>query len=97
MRARALSRTKRPLCLSILAVADPLPPIFTEEDLTQDIGAEILRLNAQLERLDARQAQDQVYRRLVFQLCSTCNPRWIEDPTGSRPSAPSTESPAVDE
>jgi hypothetical protein len=69
--------------VSILAVADPSPPIFTEEDLAGDIGDEILRLTAQLNRVDAQQAQDQVYRRLVFHLCSSCYRRWIDDPTGS--------------
>jgi hypothetical protein len=69
--------------VSILAVADPSPPNFTEEDLSGDIGAEILRLTAQMNRLDAKQAQDQVYRRLVFHLCPSCYRHWIEDPTGS--------------
>jgi len=77
--------------VSILAVADPSPPIFTEEDMAADIGAEILRLTAQVNRLGAEQAQDQVYRRMVFHLCASCYRRWIEDPTGShvRPDGPS--------
>ncbi len=73
--------------VSILAVADPSPPIFTEEDLADDIGKEILRLTAQMHRLSAEQAQAQVYRRLVFHMCPSCYGRWIEDPTGSRFSA----------
>lgn len=67
--------------ISIVAVADPSPPIFSEKDLAEDIGAEILRLTAQLNRLDADDAQDQVYRRVVFHLCSLCYRRWIEHPT----------------
>jgi len=70
--------------VSILAVADPSPPIFTEEDLAEDIGGEILRLTAQMSPLSTEQAQDQVYRRLVFHLCPSCYRQWIEDPTGSR-------------
>jgi hypothetical protein len=70
--------------ISILALADPSPPVFTEDDLAEDVGAEILRLTAQLNQLDADEAQDQVYRRLVFHLCSSCYPRWIDDPTGAR-------------
>jgi len=70
--------------VSVLAVADPSPPIFTEDDLPDDIGAEILHLTAQASRLNAEQAQNQVYRRLVFHLCSSCYQRWIEDPTGPR-------------
>ena len=70
--------------VSILAVADPWPPVFTEDDLAVDVGREILRLTARMTRLDAQQAQDQVYRRLVFHLCTSCYQEWIEDPTGSR-------------
>ena len=69
--------------VSVLAVADPYPPVFTAEDLALDAGAEIRRLIKQLSGLDALEAHDQVYRRLVFHLCTTCYERWIEEPTGS--------------
>jgi hypothetical protein len=66
--------------VSILAVADPYPPVFTEDDLAQDVGAEIRRLVKQLSGVDAQEARDQVYRRLVFHLCPLCYERWIELP-----------------
>jgi hypothetical protein len=69
--------------VSILAIADPSPPVFSEADLARDVGAEIRHLIAKMNQLDAQQAQDQVYRRLVFHLCTSCYNRWIEDPTGS--------------
>lgn len=69
--------------VSVLAVADPYPPVFTEDDLAQDVGAEIRRLVKQLSGLDAQQARDQVYRRLIFHLCTSCYDRWIEEPTSS--------------
>jgi hypothetical protein len=69
--------------VSVLAVADPYPPVFTEDDLAQDVGAEIRRLVKQLNGLDAQQARDQVYRRLVFHLCMPCYERWIAAPAGS--------------
>lgn len=69
--------------VSVVAVADPYPPVFDERDLAEDVGAEIRRLTRQLSGLDAREARDQVYRRVVFHLCTACYPRWIEDPTGS--------------
>ena len=69
--------------VSVLAVADPYPPVFTEDDLAQDVGAEIRRLVKKLSGLDAQQARDQVYRRLVFHLCTPCYERWIEEPTRS--------------
>jgi len=68
--------------VSILAVADPSPPVFTEDDLALDVEQEIQRLLAQMKDLDAQQAQDQVYRRMVFHLCKSCYSDWIIDPTG---------------
>ena len=69
--------------VSALALADPYPPVFTEADLAQDVGDEIRRLIRQLSGLDAREARDQVYRRLVFHLCTPCYERWVEEPVGS--------------
>jgi hypothetical protein len=64
----------------VIAVADPYPPVFTEEDLSMDVGAEIRRLIKQLSGVDAQEARDQVYRRVVFHLCAACYKGWIEDP-----------------
>lgn len=81
---RALSPGRGELyAVSVLAVADPYPPVFTEADLAEDAGAEIRRLVRQLNGLDAEQARDQVHRRVVFHLCMPCYGRWIEDPTGA--------------
>ncbi len=66
----------------IEAVADPSPPNFTEEDLTQDHRAEIERLIAQMRDLSERELVDQVYRQLVLYLCGPCYRQWIEDPAG---------------
>lgn len=64
------------------AVADPHPPVITDDDLQRDIDGEIARLIARLGRLTEREAMDQVYRRVVLRLCLPCYHRWIEDPTG---------------
>jgi hypothetical protein len=64
----------------VLAVADPYPPVFTEDDLAIDAGTEIRRLIKQLSGLDAHDARDQVYRRLVFPLCTACYESWIGNP-----------------
>jgi hypothetical protein len=66
--------------VSILALADPYPPVFTEDDLALDVGREIRRLVAQMNSLDAQQAQDQIYRRLIFHLCNACYHKWMKDP-----------------
>ena len=68
--------------VSILAVADPAPPVFTEDDLARDTEREIQRLLKQMRSLDAQQAQDQVYRRVLFHMCDACYHDWISNPTG---------------
>ena len=64
------------------AVADPEPPVFTEEDLDQDVGAEIERLIRRMEVLGEEQLERQVYRRKAIYLCVPCFNRWIENPVG---------------
>src|SRR5437879_4087228 len=68
--------------ISILAVTDPSPPAFTEDDLSLNVEEEIQRMLAQMRDLDAQKAQDQVYRRTIFHLCDSCYHNWIQDPTG---------------
>jgi hypothetical protein len=64
------------------AVADPSPPVFTDEDLARDPRAEIERLVEALAGLSAQEAMDQVFRRMTFLLCGPCYRRWIDDPVG---------------
>ncbi len=68
--------------VSIVAVADPSPPTFTERELAGDVRREIDLLLKRLEGVGALEAVDQVYRRKVLHLCTSCYRRWIEDPTG---------------
>lgn len=70
--------------VSIVAVADPSPPIITEEDLARNVQVEINRLIRSMHHLNEEEAQDQVFRRVSFRLCGTCYRQWIEDPTGGR-------------
>ncbi|MHB1560608.1 MAG: hypothetical protein ACYC61_24410 [Isosphaeraceae bacterium] len=69
--------------VSILAVADPYPPVYTEADLALDVGSEIRRLVRRLASTDADEARDEVYRREVFHLCVACYQRWIDQPARS--------------
>ncbi len=69
--------------VSIVAVADPSPPIITESDLAGDVRREIDLLLKRLEGMGTLEAVDQVYRRKFLQLCTSCYRRWIEDPTGA--------------
>src|SRR3982751_5109870 len=51
------------------AVADPEPPVFTEEDLDQDVGAEIERLIRRMKGLGEEQLERQVHRQKAIYLC----------------------------
>ncbi len=62
------------------AVADPQPPIITQEDLDQDVGAEIERLIRRMRTMSEQQLAQQVYRQKVIYLCVRCFNRWIENP-----------------
>jgi hypothetical protein len=64
--------------VKIVAVADPAPPIISQED----VSADIQRLLRDLAGKPARELIDQVYRRRIFSLCTACYRRWIEDPVG---------------
>ena len=66
--------------VTIDAIADPAPPEFTDEDLQRDPWQEIQRLLADAAELSAREAMDQVHRRVTIFLCNPCYQRWIENP-----------------
>jgi hypothetical protein len=64
------------------AVADPGPPVFTEEDLDLDVGAEIERLIRRMKGLSEEELERQVYRRKAIYLCVPCFNRRIVNPVG---------------
>ena len=66
----------------IEAVADPWPPVFTEEDLRRDVGGEWAELVEQMAGLTPRQAMEQVHRHMVIHLCRCCFEAWYEAPVG---------------
>jgi len=66
--------------VTIQAVADPFPPRIEAEDRPEVLRAQIEELLAKMADVSAREALEQVYRRLVIHLCSACYARWIENP-----------------
>lgn len=68
--------------VTIDAVADPFPPSLAEADVDR-LRGEIERLLAQMSDLTAREALEQVHRRVVLHLCLACYRPWIENPAGS--------------
>lgn len=68
--------------ITIEAVADPSPPIFPGADDPKEIRRRIETLLAGMADVTAQEALDQVYRRMVLQLCTPCYRAWIENPAG---------------
>jgi hypothetical protein len=66
----------------IEAVADPAPPILAGEESAADLRRQIEKLLFEMQDLSAREAMDQIYRRLILHLCAPCYRDWIENPTG---------------
>jgi DNA-directed RNA polymerase subunit RPC12/RpoP len=62
------------------AVADPQPPIIAQEDLDQDLRAEIERLICLMKNMSEQQLERQVYRHKAIYLCIRCFNHWIENP-----------------
>ncbi len=71
--------------VTLEAVADPSPPRIDAEDLADDTQERLKQLASAMENLSAAEAMDQVYRRMILNLCTRCYHDWIEDPTGSTP------------
>ena len=61
--------------IEVMAAYDPLE--VSAEDLEKDYRAEIAKLLRQLEGLSTTEAQNQVYRVFDFDLCLTCQRRYI--------------------
>ena len=67
--------------IRIVAVADPSPPVFDDEDLGKDRRREMDALIENAADLTEQQLVDQVYRQLTICLCMRCYTPWIENPT----------------
>lgn len=66
--------------VTIEAVADPFPPRIESDNRPEALRAQIEELLEKMEDVSAREALEQVYRRLVIHLCNACYARWIENP-----------------
>ena len=67
--------------IRIEALADPYPPVITEQDLAEDTTKQMQQLVDQMNHMSERELQDQVARTLTIELCNRCYLLWIEDPT----------------
>lgn len=66
--------------VTIEAIADPAPPVFSPEDLAADLRQQIEQLLQQLQGVSEQEAMARVYLRRRLFLCAPCCRRWIEHP-----------------
>lgn len=64
--------------IEVYAAYDPLE--LTPDDLTQDHRAEIRRLLEQMADRDPQELEDSVHKAFRFDLCPTCQRRYLRDP-----------------
>ena len=66
--------------LELHAAYDPLE--ITDEDLEEDQMEAISELIEQMEEVDTKDLEDQVYKSFRFDLCPTCHKKILKDPLG---------------
>jgi hypothetical protein len=66
--------------IEVKAAHDPLD---LDRPVTPDYRAEMARLLRQLGPLSDEEIMDRVYRTFAFDLCSTCQRRYIDNPLGA--------------
>ena len=64
--------------LEVFAAYDPME--LVEEDLEKDHLEEISDLIEKMEGMDDQEIEDQVYKSLRFDLCPSCQRKYIKDP-----------------
>ncbi len=74
----ARSEVRYEVKIEVKAAYDPLE--VTEEDLAQDVRAQIARVLRQLEGISEEEAQNEVYRQFQFDLCASCQKKYIKKP-----------------
>jgi DNA repair exonuclease SbcCD ATPase subunit len=75
---RAKSEVRYEVRIEVKAAYDPLE--ITEQDLAQDLRAEIAKVLRQLEGLSEEDARNEVYRQFDFDLCVACQRRYVRGP-----------------
>ena len=58
-------------------------PEVSEEELAKDHREEIRQLLDRMGAMDARELEDEVYRKFRFDLCGTCHKAYLRDPLQS--------------
>ena len=74
----AKSEVRYEVRIEVRAAYDPLE--ITEEDLANDVRAEIAKLLRQLDGISEEDAQSEVYRQFEFDLCAACQKRYVREP-----------------
>jgi len=72
------SNVRYEVTIEVKAAYDPLE--LTDEDLSGDLDQQIDQTIDELEELSEEEAMDEVYRKMEFNLCSSCQSDLLESP-----------------
>ena len=68
------------LKIEVFAAYDPME--ISPSDLERDLESELATLIGEMEKMDPKKLEDQVYRRFDFDLCPQCQEQFLRDPLG---------------
>ena len=66
------------LKVEVFAAYDPME--LTEDDLKADRLKEIRELVKRMEQMDPKELEEQVYKKLTFDLCPACRKKYLKNP-----------------
>ena len=69
--------------IEVFAAYDPME--LSREDLARDHRSEMARLIEDMRHMDPQELEDQVYKKLQFDLCPKCQRIYLRDPLGFDP------------
>src|SRR3972149_1714149 len=68
--------------IEVFAAYDPME--LTGEDVEADHLEEISQLVSEMEQMDPKELEEDVYKSFRFDLCPTCRDKYVEDPFGTK-------------
>ncbi len=72
------SNVRYEVTIEVKAAYDPME--LTGEDLEKDLDEELQKTIDRLEGVSEEEAKEQVYKKMTFHLCPSCQREYIEEP-----------------
>ncbi len=72
------SNVRYEVTIEVKAAYDPLE--ITEEDLSEDLEGQMEETIDEAKELSEQEAMDEIYKKMTFNLCSSCQSEFISSP-----------------